>query len=148
MLATRRFWDEMAVASTINPASLGTGEALTGAIDMSKYDKVVFVIQTGVLGASATIDFVVKGATTSGGVYTAIPGTAITAIPKASGDNVVAMVEVRGETVGMAGYSFIKGSLTVGTAASIAGVVAYGFLCNYGPASKINPATVVQTVAA
>ena len=147
MFATHRFVDDVVLVGGINPNSLGPGETLTPVIDMLRFEKVVFILGTGIMNGTSTIDFVVKGSATSGGTYTAIPGTAITTIVKATGDNVQAVVEVRGETVQAAGSQFLKGSLTINNTSSLAGVIVLGLLPGYGPAWRLNPASVVQILS-
>jgi hypothetical protein len=139
--------EELAIVGTIDAASQSTSEKLTDAIDMSKFRRVLFLINCGVLGSSATLDFVVKGATSEGGSYASISGTAITQIVKASGDGKQALVEVSAEVVKAAGYRWIKGSLTPGTAASQAAVMALAGRLRYGMAEENDLADVAEIVA-
>jgi hypothetical protein len=148
-LITEYLSQHLAIAADgIHSASVSTSGATTGAVDLSKFRKVLFVIDTGTLGTSGTLDFQVTGSATSGGTYTAIPNTAITQIVKASGDNKYAIVEVDSGKVGALnlGYLFIKGSLTPGTAAANSAVFVLGAYTRFEPASAQNPAAVVQTV--
>src|SRR4051794_12619925 len=118
---TQLLTEALAVAADgIHSASQSTSEKLTGAVDLSKFPQVLFVVDVGVEGTSATVDFQVKGSATSGGTYTAIAGTAITQFVKASNDNNYALVLVTAEKVQALGlgYKFVKGSLLPGTAAS------------------------------
>ena len=65
---TQLFSEGVVVAADgIHSASQSTSEKLTGAVDLSKFRQVLFLIDAGTLGASGTLDFQVKGATTSGG---------------------------------------------------------------------------------
>lgn len=148
MHSTAYFKDTVTVLDGIHAASQSAAEKLTAAIDLSKYRKVVFIVDSGVLGASGTLDFQVKGATTSGGTYTAITGTAATQLVKATDDGKYVTVEVSGEKVAdlALGYKWIKGSLLPGTAAAVSNVVALGFLRGYEPASADNAATVAQQI--
>lgn len=135
-------------ADGIHSASQSTSEKLTGAVDMQKFNRVVFLIDSGTLGTSGTLDFQLKGSTTSGGSYTAISNTAITQLVKASNDNNYVYVEISQEQALLAGYRYIKGSLVPGTAASNSAVIVLGALARHEPAStRFNPAVVVQTVA-
>lgn len=149
MSITQFMTEALAIAADgIHSASQSAAEKLTGAVDLSKFRNVLFIIDTGTLGASGTLDFQVKGATTSGGSYTAIPSTAITQLVKASNDNQYALVSVRSDAVSALGlnYAFIKGSLLPGTAASNSAVVVLGELSRFEPASALNSTAVVQTV--
>jgi len=143
---THNVSQNLAVVGKIVPASTQT-TTLTDAIDLSKYRRVLFIIQAGALGASATVDFSVKGCATSGGSYVALDATnaAITQLTKAgTDDNKIVLMEVRAEKVAALnlGYIYIKGELITGTAASLCSVVALGAVANYQPASAGNLAVV------
>lgn len=135
-------------ADGIHSASQSTSEKLTGAVDLSKFRQVYFIVDSGTLGASGTLDFQVKGATTSGGSYTAITGTAITQLVVASNNNQYAIVCVRTDQVNALGlgYTYIKGSLLPGTAASNSAVIVLGALGAIEPMSSQNATAVTQTV--
>ncbi|WP_406699242.1 hypothetical protein V5E97_10230 [Singulisphaera sp. Ch08] len=147
---TELFTEALAVAADgIHSASQSTSEKLTGPIDLSKFRQVLFVIDSGTLGASGTLDFQVKGATTAAGSYAAISGSAITQLVKATDDNKYAVVMVTAEKVQALGlnYAFIKGSLLPGTAAANSAVVVLGELARFEPTSSNNATTVAQTVS-
>lgn len=135
------------VVGTIDPASISASTVNTDAIDMMDWSEVLFIIVTGALGASATADFAVNGDTASGGSYaTAITGKSITQLVKASNDNDQVVVRVTAEEVAAQSLRYIRGSLTIGTAASIACVVALGFRPKFTPASEYDSADVQQIV--
>jgi hypothetical protein len=139
---TEQLSQALAVVGRIPAAAVAVGNVLTGAIDLSKGRRWLFVVDAGTPGASGTIDFVVKAATTSGGSYTNISGTSIVQLT-ATG---VGLVEVTAEAIqGLnLGYAFIKGSLTVGTATSPVSVVAY----SVAPRNDPNSANNISGVAA
>lgn len=146
---TQLFSEGVVVAADgIHSASQSTSEKLTGAVDLSKFRQVLFLIDAGTLGASGTLDFQVKGATTSGGSYTAIPNTAITQLVKATDDNKYALVGVTADKISSLGlnYAFIKGSLLPGTAASNSAVIVLGEATRFEPASDSDDAAVKQIV--
>ncbi len=145
---TELLTEALAVAADgIHSASQSTSEKLTEAIDLAKYPQVLFIVDSGTLGSSGTLDFQVKGSATSGGSYTAISGTAITQLVKASNDNQYALVLVTAEKVQALGlgYRYVKGSLLPGTAASNSAVIALGVLARFQPETQ--DASVVQTLA-
>lgn len=147
---TELFTEALAVAADgIHSASQSTAEKLTAAVDLAKFRQVMFIIDSGTLGASGTLDFQVKGSSASGGTYTAIPNTAITQLVKATDDNKYAIVMVTADQVQALGlgYTFVKGSLLPGTAAANAAVVVLGELARFEPTSSQNATTVAQTVA-
>src|SRR3954471_9958067 len=129
-----------AAADGIHSASQSTSEKVTAAIDLARFRQVLFLVDSGTLGASGTLDFQVKGSATSGGSYTAISGTAITQLVKATDDNKYALVLVTTEKINALGlgYKFIKGSLLPGTAASNSAVIAIGALTRFEPANANN----------
>lgn len=135
----------LAVMSVIDPVSQGVGAVNTTVIDARNFFKIVFILQTGVLGTAATVDFVVKGDIASGGSYATTLKT-ITQIVKASGDNKQVVVEVTSEDLGQANVRYVRGTLTVGGAASIVSVVGLGVDSRYKPETKVDLASVVQIV--
>jgi len=147
-MGTINITEKCALVATIDPASLSAATHSTDVIDMKNFGRVVFVITTGVLGTSATVDFEVNGDTASGGSFTtAVTGKAITQIVKASGDNKQVLVEVTADEAQAQGFSYLRGDVTVGTAASIVGVTALAFEPNYFPASDNDLASVAEIVA-
>lgn len=138
-------------AAGIHTAAQTAATYLTSAVDMVKFRKVVFVIDLGVLGSSATVDFQITAATTSGGAYTAVAGTAITQVLQASsGSSKYAFVEISAdflESTQGYGYRYIKGSLIVGVATSQVAVIVFGACAGSSePTSGFADASLVQTV--
>ncbi len=142
--ATEKMGERLPIVGQISPASYSAGTQLTAAIDMANVRRVAFIVQTGVLGTSATVDFKITGSATSGGTYADVTGRSLTQIVKASGDNKLALLEVTAEQVGAQGWRYIKGSLTVGTAASIVGVIALGDGLRTSEAGEFDLAGVVE----
>lgn len=143
-----KFHDKVAIVGTVDPASFAAGSYNSTVIDLQKYHKVVFLIQTGVLGASATVDFGIYADTASGGSFaTLATGKALTQVVKATGDNTQYMVEVNGNDLRIQGFRYVRGKLTVGTAASIVGVIILATEFNYGTADKNAAATVKQIIS-
>jgi len=125
MSLTVKQYEEYSVVGVINPSSQAAGEALTAAIDLSKWADVMAVLSVGALGASATVDATWKAATTSGGTYAAVSGTGITQLTKAdSDDNKQVLVHLR--PIETAGKRYAKFSVTVAVAACLTSVVVLG----------------------
>jgi hypothetical protein len=109
-----------------------------------------------VLGASATVDAKLQQATDSSGTGVKdITGKAITQILKASGDNKVAMINVRDTDLDVNnGFTYVRLTVTVGTATSLIAACLSGFLPRYeppvdsgsSPAINLGSANVVQIV--
>jgi hypothetical protein len=137
-------------ADGLHAVSEAAGTYSTSAVNLQKFRKVLFVIDTGSMGSSATIDFQVKAATTSGGSYSAVPGTSITQATQAgSNGNKWVFVEVSADHLqnAMGGsYQYLKGALTVGTAACVCNVLVLGALGGHEPASDSKDASLLQTV--
>lgn len=140
--------ERLAIVGVVNPASYGAGEQLSAAISLSGLRRLMAVVQTGVMGASATIDVSLKGSTTSGGTYTAITGAALVQIVKATGDNIQAELEVSPQRIEdlALGYTFVKLSVTVGVAASIVGAQVFADRTRYVDAALYDLSSVKQKV--
>lgn|SRR5574340_786425 len=138
----------IAVMDTISPVSQGTGTVTTGWISAATFNNYLAVINTGVLGASATVDAKLQQANTSGGgAAKDVSGKAITQIVKASGDNKQALINLRDAELDVeGGFAWFRLSITVGTAASLIGAQVFGANSRFAPASDSNNAAVVQVV--
>lgn len=140
--------ESLALVGIIEPdAYAASSNELTDAIDMSLYQRVLFVVQVGTMGDTSTIDFEVQESATSDGTYAPIGGlgTETRRITQLAGDATPAnsdsdkqvLVEVSVDDL-TSGKRFIKGSLNVGTAASDVGVVAIGTRARYQPVSHLS----------
>lgn len=116
--------EALAIVATIDPDAYGTGTQASDAIDMSVHEQVMFIVEAGALGSSATLDFYVMECATSGGTYTRLTGKNITQLTQAGTDSdKQAIINVRAEEL-TSGYRYLKGSLRIGTAASDCGMMA------------------------
>lgn len=140
--------EKVAIMATMDPASVGASTVVSAWVSMANLHSLMALIQTGVLGASATIDAKLRQATDSSGTGAKdITGKAITQIVKATGDNKQATIEVRDTDLDVNnGFSYVALSVTVGTAASIFGASLLGGNPIFVPASSLNQAGVVQQV--
>jgi hypothetical protein len=140
--------EKIAILATLDPASVAAGTVLTAWVPLSNVFQLSALIQTGVLGASATIDAKLRQATdTSGTGAKDVAGKSIAQIVKASGDNVQALLEMRAEDLDVNnGYGFVALSVTVGTAASQLSAALIGSSARYSPASAFNQTAVKQIV--
>ncbi len=144
---TERLSEQLAVVACIDPDAYGTGAQSSDAIDMRYHRRVIFIVQVGTLGTNATVDFKVQECATSGGSYSDLSGKSITQLTDAgTDDDKQAIVEVAAEEMG-AGMRYLKGVLTIGTAASDAGVIALADCTRYHPASDYDLASVDEIVA-
>lgn len=148
MLTNAKVSEQLAVLGTIDPVSQAAGTVTTGWISAANFERFMALIQTGTLGASATVDAKLQQASDSSGTGAKdVSGKAITQIVKASGDNKQVEINLRGDELDMNnGFSYFRLSLTVGTAASLVSAAVFGGVARNLPASALNQAGVVQTV--
>lgn len=146
-ITNQKVSESLALLATINPISQGVGTAVSGWVDMSTMHRLLALIDTGVLGAAATVDAKLQQATSNAGAGAKdITAKAITQIVKASGDNKQAMVNLRADELDVAGgFRYVQLSITVGTAASLVSGALFGVPA-YAPADALNQAAVVQVV--
>jgi len=138
----------VAVLDTIDPASVAAGTVTTGWVSVSQCERLAAIINTGTLGTSATVDAKLQQASDSSGTGAKdITGKAITQIVKATGDNKQAVINLRAEELDINNaFSYVRLSITVGTAASVLGANLIGMTVKNYPASANNHADVVQIV--
>ena len=138
----------LAVLATIDPVSQAAGTVTTGWITVANHHALLAVIQTGVLGASATLDAKLQQATDSSGTGVKdITGKALTQIVKATGDNKQALINVKPEELDTVnGFGFVRLSITVGVAASLTSAQVLGINPRFAPADAGNQAGVAQIV--
>jgi hypothetical protein len=139
--------EQLALLGFIAPISQGAGSVSSAYVDMSVAKRLMAVIQTGVLGASATVDAKLQQATDSSGTGVKdISGKSITQLVKASNDNNVAIINVNDDELDVANnFRWVRVTVTVGTAASLVSAALLGGQ-SFEPASDSNPVTVVQVV--
>jgi len=140
--------ETLSVLATINPMSQGAGTVSSGWVAVKNHLALMALIQTGVLGANATVDAKLQQATDGAGTGAKdVTGKGITQIVKATGDNKQALINCRsGELDTEGGFAFVQLSITVGTAASLVGASLLGSFPRFSPADAFNQAGVVQIV--
>lgn len=102
-----------------DPDAYAIGAANGVIIDRQGFDEVLFEVNSGTLGAAATLDFKVQHGNDSGLSDAAdVTGAAITQMVKATDDDKIVLLRIRGEGL----KRYIRGVLTIGVATSDAGV--------------------------
>jgi hypothetical protein len=146
MFTNQKPSEGLGLLATIDPVSQGAATVTTGWVDQSLYFAVMAVIQTGVLGASATVDAKIQQATDNAGTGAKdVTGKSITQIVKATGDNKQAIITLKEADLDTEGnFRFVRLSLTVGVAASLVSAQLWGAIPRFMPAS--NQAATVQVV--
>lgn len=140
--------EQVALLAAISPVQQAAGTVNSGWISTAKASRLLFLIATGVLGASATVDAKLQQATDSSGTGAKdITGKSITQIVKATGDNKQVEINLLDDELDVnGGFNYVQLSITVGTASSFVGALALGFNLSDLPASASNAASVVQIV--
>lgn len=129
-------------------ASQAAGTVTTSWVSAAAFQRFLAFIETGTLGASATVDAKLQQATDSSGTGAKdITGKAITQIVKATGDDKRVFIDLNADELDInGGFSYIRLSITVGTATSAVGGHLFGGVAKNMPASASNNASVVQIV--
>lgn len=148
MYANAKTSEKLALLDNIAPISQSAGTVTSGWVSAANFERFLAVLQTGVLGASATVDAKLQQATDSSGTGAKdITGKAITQIVKATGDGKQVEINLRAEELDTNNsFNYFRLSVTVGTAASLIAAVIYGDIAKNQAASALNNATVVQIV--
>jgi len=140
--------EQVAVLAALNPASVAASTVVTTWVPVANFHSIAAILQTGSLGASATVDAKLRQATDSSGTGAKdITGKSITQLVKASNDNNQVIVECRPDDLDTANsFAYVALSVTVGTAASLISALLLGGNTRYAPASSLNAASVVQVI--
>lgn len=140
--------EAIALLANYNAASVSASTVTTGWISAANHERFLAMVSSGVLGSSATLDAKLQQASDSSGTGAKdITGKAITQIVKASGDNKVALINLKASELDVAnGFTHFRLSMTVGTAASLLDAKVIGLVPRYEPNSAYNIAAVVETV--
>jgi hypothetical protein len=138
----------LAILATLEPVSQAAGTVTTGWISAANHHGLLVVVQTGVLGASATLDAKLQQAQDNSGTGAKdINGKALTQLVKASGDNKQALINFKPDELDTVnGFGFVRLSLTVGVAASLVAAQVLGVSPRFAPADAGNQAAVTQVV--
>ena len=144
-----RLAEALSVLGTIDPAAQAVGIITTGWLSASNHERFMALVQTGVLGAAATLDAKLQQATDAAGTGAKdVTGKALVQILKATGDNKQALINLRAEELDLANnFTFFRLSVTVGVAASLAGATVMAGVAKNAPASALNQVGVVQNIA-
>jgi hypothetical protein len=144
---TERLSEKLAVVACIDPDAYTATTYASDNVDMKYHRRVMFIVQAGDLGASATIDFKVQASADGSTGWADLDGKAITQLTQAgTDDNKQAIVEVTAEGL-PAGKRYLRGYLTVGTATSDAGVIALADVSRYEPGNAFDLDSVDEIVA-
>ncbi len=127
-------------AAELDPVSQGIGTVTSGGVDMSKFERVLFLLMVGSVGAAGTVDAKLQESATSGGTYTDISGGSITQI---TASNKIATVEIKATQLS-SGKQFVRLSVTVGGNAVLIAAVPLAGEAHQKPGSAQDIAAVTQ----
>ena len=133
----------LSIADVLNSQSVNNTSVSSAGVDMSKFHRVMYVIQAPSLGAAGTLDGRLQASAQSNfNVVTNITGTNLTQILTAStpGNNAVATIEVRSDEVANLSNSlkYVRLNLTGGGNAITVSAVGLGGISSQGPASQFD----------
>lgn len=137
--------EALATMAWLAPASQAAGTVLTTAFSMAQLEKVLFVLDVGVIAGGATVDAKVRWSATSGGTYADVPGAAIVQVTATPAGPI--LIEIEASTLaGLGDLPFLKLSVTVAVAAVVLGARAIAGPTCYSPASDLGvaPAQLIQ----
>lgn len=148
MFANAKASEQVALIATIDPISQPTTTVTTGWIKADKFAEYLAILQTGVLGSSATVDAKLQQANTSGGGSAKdVTGKSISQLVKASNDNNQVEINLRPQELDVSGgFAWFRLSVTVGTTPSQISAQVFGMGPRFAPASDSNQAGVVQVI--
>lgn len=140
----------VAVVGNIDPDAYAAGAYSTGWIKADKFLRYMAILQAGTLVATATLDFKLEQATTSGGAGVKdVTGRAITQLTEAGTDSdkqaVIGLVPADHLDIAN-GFVYFRATATLGTAGGDVGAVVLGVGGVNGPAKDHDVSTVDEVV--
>ncbi len=138
------------IVGVYNPQSVSAGTVTTGWISMVDYRSIMVIILAGALGASATVDAKLQQATDSSGTGAKdVTSKAITQLTKAgTDDNKQVIINCRADELDIdGGFTHVRLSMTVATAACLLGAVVLGMDRRHGYQDAGDLTTVDEIVA-
>ena len=138
----------LSILATLDPVSQAAGTVATACVPVANFHAFLAIVETGVLGAAATLDARIQQAQDGAGTGVKdVAGRAIVQIVKATGDNKQALINFKPDDLDNAnGFAFVRLSLTVGVAASVVAGTMLGIHPRYVPAETFNQGAVVQVI--
>jgi hypothetical protein len=134
----------LSIAAQISPQALSNNTLNSGnGIDMSKFRRALAIVQVGAGGGNITAKL--RAATTSGGTFTDVTGSTITAITTTNKQATIELRDDQLQSLVGAGYQWLRLDITENNVGStqVSGVL-LGGEGDWKPAAKQDPASVVQ----
>jgi hypothetical protein len=138
----------IALLGGISPRAAAVGAVSTPWLDMQMLFTVMVLVSIGAFGAGATVDVKIEQATDSNGADAKpIPGSQITQLVAAGGNDRQAQIDLRQEDFDKnAGFRFFRVTVTVGGAATQLAAMVLGTDFRAGNGTSNDATTVAQTV--
>jgi hypothetical protein len=132
----------LSIAAVVSPQTLNNSNANSGnGIDMSKFRRAIAVVLVGSVTAGGSLTAKLQAATTSGGSFSDVANSTITAITASTKE---ASIEIRDDEM-PAGTQFLRVVLTEGGSQNVVcAAVLLGGEGDFKPASKQDIASVAQ----
>ena len=139
--------EQAAVVATIDPDAYTAAAYTSDWVADGDFHKVMAVLCVGEMQATSTVDLKLQEATDASGTGAQdLSGYAITQLTQAGSDSdKQAIIEIATDALSD-GFTHVAAVMTVGTAASDAGVTILGVDGRYGPASDSDLASVAEIV--
>lgn len=135
----------MALVGGIDPASQAAATYTTGPINTALHNRLLFVLNAGVLGGGGSLQLSILASTTSGGSYAAVAGLTAAPLCSVSGNKV--LYEVRADVLQNTPVGpWVKGQVVVAGATCAFSLEVFAGLERYYPASDYNEAAVQAVV--
>jgi hypothetical protein len=130
---------------SLDPVSQAASAVTSTWVAVQNFHSFLALLDVGVFGGSATVDFKLMQATSSGGAGAKALNNgssgvakAITQLLAAGGNNRLAAINARASDLDATnGYNYIAMVITVGTAATLVGAVLLGFSPRFDPAQDL-----------
>lgn len=140
--------DGLALVGVINPATTANTQRNTGAIDISKYDSLLFIFALGDM-ASEAIDFGVESVdsdgTSNAADITSKQATQLAA-HASNNDNKQVVIAVNCQAVLASGKRYVRGTMVTGGATGGPAACIVLGVSRYGPATAQDLSSVVQVI--
>jgi hypothetical protein len=135
----------LSIQDKIDPVSQAAGTVNGNAVDMSKFQRVMAVVQVGSVGASGTVTAQLQSCSASSFASGVNNVTAVSTTVNAN--NKVLTLECRADQL-TPGDRYVRVQVVVGTNAVLISAVVLGGEAEYKPASRQDIAAVVQRLVA
>lgn len=141
--------DRVAIGGVVDPDANAAAAYTTDWLDMREYQQAMGICLVGTLGTSATVDFKLQQATSSGGAGAKdISGKSATQLTDAGSDSdKQVVINVNADDLDIAGgFTHVAAVMTVATATSDCAALILGLDPRHGPASANDLASVDEIV--